>query len=194
MRSDHREKHPGLDDRILNCLERHTFRTFGELASELDTVARESGNSKHKIPENTLRHHLERLQRKGKIKHQESGYLVDRNWKEDQPKAFVFIEIVRPKKRGEHYQKKLADELRENFLKGDYEGVNLIGIDIVTGANYDLIAQVYSHDLHFIGKFVMDTLRAHELVTATHTIMVWPSQPKALGADLPQLPSAGPGG
>jgi DNA-binding Lrp family transcriptional regulator len=171
------EHRPDLDDLILNCLERRTFVEFGHLAEEIDTICTESGN--HKVSPSTLHSNLKRLEKSGKIIHQRAGYSIDRGWKEGQPKAFIFITSIRPKKRGEHCQKKLADQLRESFRKGEYEGVNLISIDIVTGAAYDVIAQVYSNDLHFIGKFVMDTLRANELVTDTHTIMVWPTSPQA---------------
>ena len=65
------------------------------------------------------------------------------------------------------------------FSRGEHTGLNLISADIVMGAEFSLIVQVYSEDLHFIGRFVKGYLLTHDLVTRTRTIMVWPTEPRS---------------
>jgi len=45
------------------------------------------------------------------------------------------------------------------------------------GAEFSVIVQVYSDNLHFIGRFVKEYLLVNELVTKTRTVMVWPVEP-----------------
>lgn len=170
------QRKPGnLDEFLFSCLERETFLTFRQIHLQIDAICQEKGAELW--AENTIRNHLERLIALGKIKHQEAGYLIDRGWKQGQPKAFILVELAVPKKRGENHQTKLVAEIRDSFRLGEHGGLNLIGVDVTMGAEFSLIIQVYADSLHYIGRFVKEYLLTNEQVTKTRTVMVWPMEP-----------------
>jgi hypothetical protein len=164
-----------VNDLILNCLERETCLTCRQIAEVVDKIAQESGNEGWSLE--AIRYHLNELMRKGRVKHQEQGYFIDRGWKKGQPKAFILVEVAKPTKRGDNYQKILIEEIQDEFDTGKHEGLNLISVDAVLGAEFSVIIVVYSDNIHYIGRFVKEYLLASELVMMTRTIMVWPSEP-----------------
>jgi hypothetical protein len=175
------QRHSDLDDLILNCLERRTIRTCAQIGAEINAIAQEEGREGWRS-DNTFKNRLDKLIERGKVKHQEQGYFIVKEWKEGQPKAFILVELAKPKKGGGNYQKMLVDEIRDGFRKGEHAGLNLISVDVVMGAEFSVIVQVYSDNLHFIGRFVKEYLLVNELVTKTRTIMVWPTEPGEAGS------------
>jgi hypothetical protein len=163
-----------LDDLILNCLERHAFLSFRQIVTKMSSVAQESGGAPW--VDATIRTHLDRLCEDGKVRPQEAGFLIDQGWREEQPKAFILVEVDQPKQAGKINQEELVDKIRDSFRRGECKGLNLIGVDEVMGAEFSLIIQVYSDHLHYIGKFVKEHLLTTDLVTHTRTIVVWPRE------------------
>ena len=125
-----------LDDLILNCLEQKTFRTLTQLQADIAAATKERG-----IPnwaDSTIYNHVKALSEIGKVRHQESGYIIDRGWKEGQPKAFILVEIVKPKETGVNNPKTLLDNIRTECLHGKQTGINLISVDVVMGTQFFL--------------------------------------------------------
>jgi hypothetical protein len=182
MRRQNREELAKLDAMILSCLQRHTVMSSGQIAYEVSRLAKISGSSGD-FNLKTITNHLKVLQGGRKIKHQDAGYFIDQGWKEGQPKAYVLLVTKYPehKKRGDHYQKILVDQIRLSFKNGEHEGLNLLSAEIVMGHDYDVIVVIYATNINIIGKFVMDYLLTNELVQKTHTVMVWPMDREPLG-------------
>ena len=175
MGRHHSDEPLNLDELILNFLEEGTFLTFKQIDSRARQIAK--GKGAEPWAEGTIRNHVDKLVRQGKLRHQEAGYLIDRGWKEGQPKAFILVELAMPKKPGESHQKKFVKEIIEGFRQQKHPGLYLLSVDATLGAEFALIIQVYSDYLHHIGRFVKEYLLTHELVAKTRTVLVWPTEP-----------------
>ena len=166
-----------LDDSILNCLEGHTFLTFGEIFSEVTKKTGKTGGADGQFSDGTLRNRLRDLQKQGKIRHQKEGYVIDRGWKEGTPKAFILIELAHQKRR-EDYQKKLADEIRDGFSRGDHQGLSLISEHRDGGGVFADRPGLWRRPAFH--RAVRERLPAHPRpITKTRTIMVWPTEPRS---------------
>lgn len=170
-------RHPfNLDEIILNCLQEEEVLT----AMQIDAAAKRQCGSDQGCKlwvENTLRNHLDKLVKAGRIMYQEAGYRIDKGWKEGQPKAFILVELTIPKKPGVSHQKRFVEEITEGFDQQKWPGLYKLSVDVTMGAEFAVIVQVYSDNLHHIGRFVKDYLLTHELVAKTRTIMTWPTEP-----------------
>lgn len=117
-------------------------------------------------------------EKKKKVKHQKSGYLIAKEWKESQPKAYIFIttEYPKPKKLGDQCHKRLVADIKAKFRARKFKNLTLTSAEIIMGHEFDIILIVYGDSVTDIGFFVLDFLQGHELVKKTHTVMVWPSE------------------
>ena len=171
-----RKKSDVLSNLILNYLETHHGVTGRQIAHGLSKVTEEVAG-KH-WSERTVSNYLKTLSEEGKIKNQQHGYLIEREWKAGLPKAFILIEVTKGTEKWENHQKKLIDIIRDGFNRAEHENLRLISVDAVLGAEFSVIVQVYSDDLHYIGRFVKGYLLTSDLVKMTRTIMVWPTDPR----------------
>ena len=160
----------------MNCVERHPGLNGHEIAEKLNDIARQSGSQAK--TERTVGNHLGDLAAAGKLPLQERGYLIQSEWKAGLPKAFILIELAVSKKKWENNQKLLIDVIKNGFDKAEHENLRLISVDAVLGAEFSVIVQVYSDDLHYIGRFVKEYLLTSDYVKMTRTIMVWPTDPR----------------
>jgi DNA-binding Lrp family transcriptional regulator len=169
-----------LDAMILSLLEKETVLPLKKIARKISDKAQSLGIC-GPINDKTIEYHLERLVGAKQVRRQERGYHIAAGWKEGQPKAYILVMTQYPtdKKRGNHYQKILVDQIRESFHNGEHEGVNLVSAEIVMGHEYDVIVVIYSSSMKKIGTFVMDYLLTNKLIQKTHTVMVWPTDGEA---------------
>lgn len=177
MAKSTRRERPDWNGVIIDFLTKNGPASYGEIAAKIGMLAAEKRIA---CPApSTIHERLNYLGKSGQINSPREGYAIRKGWKEGQPKAFILVELTHQKHRGENYQKSLADEIDGGFYAGRFKGLHLISVNVTMGAEFSLIVQVYSDDLHAIGKFVKGFLLTHELVSKTRTIMIWPTEPKA---------------
>jgi hypothetical protein len=158
-----------LPTRILGFLAKHPFAERRTMASQLD------------VPASTLNFHVSRLIEQGKIR---DGLCA--NIDKFLFRKFIILINTRPptgaarrhagrrgadKERAPNYQLNLIDDIREEIDRDDE--LLLESVDIVMGADWDIILMVRADDLGPVADFVVRFLRVNECVAGTRTTFVW---------------------
>ncbi|MDG3002703.1 hypothetical protein [Paludisphaera mucosa] len=119
------------------------------------------------------------------------GFFVTDAWKKSKLKTYILITTdFRGKKvRGDWavsaegpegvltYQQILVRDIQKALRSGPYrEHLFLESVEIVLGAEFDIIIVVMADDVYPIGDFVTGFLRTQRDVVNTKTITVWPSK------------------
>ncbi len=165
---------PKLDDRIIAYLSAHPGASTQLLAQELGK------------PANTVRSHVDKLIKKNVI---EEGLRVRSDHRKRLFKTYIFITTEyngdTPGKGQEiDYQQQLVQSIHEKLHIEPYSlSLYLESVDIVMGADFDIILTLSAIDIGPIGLFVTNFLRPHRDVQQTKTITVWPSQARLTGND-----------
>jgi DNA-binding Lrp family transcriptional regulator len=159
-----------LDQRILT----HIAQNPGVNAAD---VAHNLG-----VPATTVNKHVKNLQVQHKIVR---GLNVSTEYRKQLFKSFIFINSrfsgESPEEGGERdYQQQLVQSIKNQFQRAPYAGYLFMeNIEIVLGAEFDIILILLASDISPIGLFVTKFLRPHRYVEKTQTVTVWPTQSKS---------------
>lgn len=130
--------------------------------------------------------HVQKLKKSKVI---EEGLKVSDEYSKRLFKAYIFIVTEyngAELGKGEEvdYQQQLVQSIREKLRVEPYSlSLYLESVDIVMGADFDIILTLSALDIGPIGLFVTNFLRPHRDVQQTKTITVWPSQTRLTGGD-----------
>lgn len=165
---------PKLDDRIISYLSAHPGTYAHLLAKELGRAP------------TTVSNHVKKLKNEKVI---EEGLRVRAEHQKRFFKTYIFIiteyngEVPR-KNQEVDYQQQLVQSIHEKLRVEPYSlSLYLESVDIVMGAEFDIILTLSAIDIGPIGLFVTNFLRPHRDVLQTKTITVWPSQASLSASD-----------
>jgi hypothetical protein len=123
---------------------------------------------------------LRRLIADGRL---QEGLSVTDAWKGELIKSYVFIDTVfqddgdTARDEEANYQQDLVDNIKRKLGTDRYRGaIFLDSVEIVMGADFDIVLILRANDVSPIGSFVTGFLRSHRYVHKTRTIMAWPWQ------------------
>ena len=134
--------------------------------------------AKLKRVESTLNPHISRLIDEGQLR---EGLTVTDAWKKQQIKSYIFIETVYRDagtvQRSEfNYQQELVQNIKDRLGAAPYRGVLFLdSIEIVMGADFDIILILLAKDVSPLGSLVTGFLRTQPYVNKTRTVLAWPS-------------------
>jgi DNA-binding Lrp family transcriptional regulator len=131
------------------------------------------------IPAATLGSHVKNLIELGEV---QDGLTLTTHYRKQLFKSFIFINTTYRGKALDDlteldYQQQLVQAIERKISKPPYNGLLFLeSVEIVMGADFDIILILYAPDISPIGMFVTKYLRPHRYVKKTQTITVWPSQ------------------
>ncbi len=169
-----------LDDDLLRYIRQNPSKARSEI--------KEAFEADKGVDKNTTNNHLVELLKKKLII---EGVFVTNLWKKQKIKSYILITTNYCGEKGQGrwaggddgpsgrltYQQVLVRDIRKAIEDGIYRGTLFLeSVEIVLGAEFDIILILLADDVYPIGDFVTGFLRTQRDVHNTKTIMVWPSR------------------